>query len=183
MPPRAAPWPICWCWNSWGLDQVSAEERTLAAIENQTKAVEADTKAQLAAIDAQIKAAEADNEAQLAAIQRQIDDAGVWRDTQLTKLDEMVAAAKKQLDAALGTQEVTLSLTDAVKQFNDAIKAIDPQATPLAIDPQATPLELATVSTTVQAASASLTTTLKQPDRAANRRRGAEQRPVGSVAR
>lgn len=116
-----------------GLDQVSVEERTLAAIENQTKAVEAATKAQLAAI------------------QRQIDAAGVWRDTQLTKLDEMVAAAKKQLDAALGTQEATLSLTEAVKQFNDAIKAIDPQATPLA---------LATVSTTVQAASASLTTTL-----------------------
>ena len=63
----------------------------------------------------------------------------------------MLKTAKKQLDAALGNQEVTLSLAEAIKQFNAAIKAVDPKATPLA---------LAAVGATVQAASASLTTTL-----------------------
>ena len=124
-----------------GVKQVSIEERTLAAI------------------DAQTEAAKKATEDQLAAIERQIESAGVWRDDQLNRINALLENAKAQLDAALGNEQATLSLADAIRLFNDSLKELNPESTPIALEAlgasmQSSVAELsATISQTLSAQS------------------------------
>lgn len=136
-----------------GLDRVSVAERTLNAIEAQTERIQASTQAQLDAVQRQIDSAATWRDQQLAAIEEQMAAAEQWRASELERLDALLEIAKQELDAALGKEEVNLSLPDAIKAFNDAILAIDPERTPIA---------LATIDTTLQDTSTKIEAAITQ---------------------
>jgi hypothetical protein len=109
-----------------GLKSASTAEKTLAAIDAQTEQVRASGQAQLDALEARSKA-------QLDAIQKQIDAAAAWRDAELARLDKLLADAQKQMEIQQGTYVETKNLTVAIKEFNAALKAVDPKSTPIVL--------------------------------------------------